>query len=358
MTQSQSNQLLSLQLTPMQIPEALPQQSGQQSGAWAGMGTNDNLSLKHNLLVHPGEASEMIVQLSNLGSRPLQLSIQVKGDFPATWCQIGMEGTEVLAGQKMEAILYFQIPTDFFESNTAINSGQSLKINYVAHLHVCWLEADSGKQHREQTTFNLYIRPRSLYLNYLPGIYRDIDFIGRFLKIFEQSFEPCVHTLDNLWAYLDPISAPTAILPFLARWVGWKEFPQIGEQRQRELIKNAMQIYCWRGTRRGLRFYLHLATGLPLDEHLPNEADKHIGITESFSRGFVFGEAKVGLDTIVGGGSRFHFTVHLRLEYSHQIDEFLVRNVIEQEKPAFSTYELYIKPRRNDDVSTNVSGTN
>ena len=266
-----------------------------------------------------------------------------------------MEGTEVLSQQKMEAVLYFQIPPDFFESNTAINSGSRLQINYVANLHVSWLERDTGKQHREQTTFNLYIRPRSLYLKFLPGIYRDIDFIGRFLKIFEQSFEPCVHTLDNLWAYLDPIQAPTAILPFLASWVGWEQLPQIGEQRQRQLIKNAMQIYRWRGTRRGLRFYLHLATGLPLDEHLPNEADKHIGITESFSKGFVFGEAKLGSDAIFGGGSRFHFTVYLRSEHSHQIDEFLVRNVIEQEKPAFSTYELYIKPRRNDDVRTNVS---
>ena len=95
-----------------------------------------------------------------------------------------MEGTEVLSQQKMEAVLYFQIPPDFFESNTAINSGSRLQINYVANLHVSWLERDTGKQHREQTTFNLYIRPRSLYLKFLPGIYRDIDFIGRFLKFF------------------------------------------------------------------------------------------------------------------------------------------------------------------------------
>ncbi len=355
MTQSQSNQLLSIQLTPMQIPEAVAQSV--QSDALTGMGTMVNSSGQHNLLVHPGEPSEMIVQLKNLGPRPLQLSLQVKGDFPQTWCQIGMEGFEVLPRQEMEAVLYFQIPSSFFESNTAVNSGSSLKLNYVVHVYVSWLETDTARQYTEQTTFNLYIRPHSLYLNFLPAIYRDIDFIGRFLKIFELSFEPCVHTLDNLWAYLDPTQAPQAILPFLAHWVGWQQSPQIGVERQRKLIKNAMQIYRLRGTRRGLRFYLHLATGLPLDEHLP-ETDKHIGIVEYFRRGFVFGEAKIGEDTIVGGGSPFHFAVYLRPLDGNQIDELLVRNVIEQEKPAFSTYDLYIEPRSNEYVSTDVSITN
>ncbi|BAY81559.1 hypothetical protein NIES267_10360 [Calothrix parasitica NIES-267] len=356
MTQSQSNQLLSLQLTPMQIPEAVPQSV--QSGSLAGMGTQVNSSGQHNLLVHPGEPSEMIVQLKNLGSRPVELSLQVKGDFPQTWCQIGMEGSEVLPRQQMEAVLYFQIPSSFFESNAALNSGSSFKLNYVVNLYVSWLETDTARQYREQATFNLYVRPRSLYLNFLPAIYRDIDFIGRFLKIFEQSFEPCVHTLDNLWAYLDPIQAPQAILPFLAHWVGWNQSPQIGVERQRKLIKNAMQIYRLRGTRGGLRFYLHLATGLPLDEHLPEETNKHIGIVEYFRRGFVFGEAKIGEDTIVGGGCPFHFAVYLRPLDANQIDELLVRNVIEQEKPAFSTYDLYIEPRSNEYVSTDVSITN
>ena len=176
--------------------------------------------------------------------------------------------------------------------------------------------------------------------------------MGRLLKIFEQSFEPAVQTLDSLWAYLDPLTAPQALLPFLAQWVAWQMQPQIGLQRQRQLIRSAIQIYRWRGTRRGLRFYLHLATDLPLDEHLLDEADKHIGISESFGRGAVFGESRLGEDAILGGGRPFHFIVHLRPDSSHQIDESLVRSIIEQEKPAFCTYDLYIEPRSPDDAAT------
>ena len=95
-----------------------------------------------------------------------------------------------------------------------------------------------------------------------------------------------------------------------------------------------------------------------MDEHLPEETEKHIGIVEYFRRGFVFGEAKISEDTIIGGGSPFHFAVYLRPSDANQVDELLIRNVIEQEKPAFSTYDLYIEPRSNEYVSNDVSITN
>lgn len=343
MTQSHKSQLLSLQLTPMQIPEAIPSEVKRPT-SWGGMGASAQERLNLNLLLRPGEPSEMMVQVRNMGSRPIQLDLQVKGDFPQEWCRIGMEGTEVLAGQQMEAVLYFRIPGDFFESER-LHPGETLKLNYVGHLHAYLIEPDTSRPEVESTTFNLYVRPPSLYLNFLPAIYREVDFVGRFLKIFEQSFEPCVHTLDSLWAYLDPLTAPQALLPFLAGWVAWNQTPQIGLERQRHLIKSAMQIYQWRGTRRGLRFYLHLATGLPLDDHISEETDKQIGITEFFSRGCVFGEAKLGEDSIVGGSRPFHFSVHLRPENQNQIDESFVRSVIEQEKPVFCTYDLTIESK-------------
>ncbi len=345
MTQSHKSQLLSLQLTPMQIPEAIPVSEVKRPTSWGGMGTKAQERLNLSLLLRPGEPSEMMVQVRNVGSRPVQLDLQVKGDFPQEWCRIGMEGSEVRVGQQMEAVLYFRIPTDFFESLSALHPSETLKLNYIVHLHAYLIESDTNKREVESTAFNLYVRPPSLYLNFLPAIYREVDFVGRFLKIFEQSLEPCVHTLENLWAYLDPLTAPQAMLPFLAHWVAWNQTPQIGLERQRYLIKSAMQIYQWRGTRQGLRFYLHLATELPLDDHISDEKDKHIGITEFFSRGCVFGEAKLGEDSIVGGSRPFHFTLHLRPEDKNQIDESFVRSVIEQEKPAFCTYDLIIESK-------------
>ena len=45
-----------------------------------------------------------------------------------------------------------------------------------------------------------------------------------------------------------------------------------------------------------------------------------------------------------GGGRPFHFSVILRPPSSARLDEGLVRTIIEQEKPAFCTYELAILP--------------
>jgi len=349
MTQSQSSQLFSLQLLPMQIPEAAPQVLAKYSTSWLGASDDSNESLRLGLSLYPGEPSEMVVQIKNLHRQfNLQLDLQVKGDFPQQWCRLGMEGSQVPASQQMEAVLYFQIPQDFFEDPFALRPGETLKINYVGHLSVNSTQQNTGRQQIESITFYLYVRPHSLYPRFLPGIYQEVDFVRRFLKIFEQSFEPYVHTLDNLWAYLDPLTAPTGMLPFLAHWVAWNQTPQISLDRQRYLIKSAIEIYRWRGTRRGLRFYLHLATGLPLDEDILNEGDKHIAIYESFSQGFVLGETRLREDSILGGGRTYHFTVHLRPDHNHQIDQFivmLVRQVIEQEKPAFCTYDLWIESR-------------
>ena len=341
MAQARSGQLFSLQLTPMQIPEGVP--ASELTFATSNLQASNALEAQVNLrlVIHPGEPSEMVVRIHNLSPQRLRLTLQTEGDFPENWCQIGTEGSDLLPGQAMDAVLYFAIAPDWFEQ-PASRSQVPFKINYLGRLIIRAVEVETGRRQVETSRFQLYVRPRSLYLNFLPDFYRDIDFIGRFLKVFEQTFEPTVNTLDTLWAYLDPLTAPQSLLPFLAHWVGWDFDAPFTSDRQRFLIRHALQIYRWRGTRRGLRFYLHLATGLPLDEHL-GEAEKHIGIDENFSQGFVLGVAKLGEDAILGGSRPYHFTVCLRPEADHPSDEMLVRTIIEQEKPAFCTYSLHIE---------------
>lgn len=355
MTQSRSTQAISLQLTPMQIPDALPENSSQNELQLRSILNSKDPATTLNLLVRPGEPSELIVQIRNLTANRQILNLQVEGNFPLEWCRIGTEGTEILPRQQMEAVLYFQIPDQFFENHAALKPGETLTIDYIGQLQVQTLDRETERRQLETATFQLYVRPRSLYLNYLPAIYREVDFVGRFLKVFEQCFEPTVQTLDTLWAHLDPLTAPRSMLPFLAHWVAWTGQSQIPIDRQRHLIRNALYLYRWRGTRRGLRFYLHLATGLPLDDHLDQEAEKSIGIHEQFSRGLVFNQARLGEDTLLGGGRPFHFSVQLRPHADQVLDEAFIRSVIEQEKPAFCTYDLLIQPRRADHVPTFTS---
>ncbi|MCT7948226.1 phage tail protein [Ancylothrix sp. C2] len=347
MTQARDVLPLRLQLTPMQLPETTPVAVGKSSGssAFSALATAQENVAGCNLLVRPGEPSEIIVKIENLSNRYLELNALVEGDFPSPWCRLRLEGSQIAPGAKMEAVLYFQIPANFFEFDESLQPQKSLQLDYQGMIYVS-VNQENGIQFKEAASFNLYIRPRSLYLNFLPEIYSQVDFIGRLLAIFERTFEPAPQTLDVLWAYLDPLTAPEKMLPFLAYWVGWPAYPGLSVELQRTLIRNAMQIYRWRGTKRGLRFYLSLVLGLPLDENL-RETEKHISIEEVSSKGLVMGETLLGQDSFIGGGQPYHFIVRLRPLAGGFINEHLARQIIEQEKPAFCSYELYIENRNN-----------
>lgn len=342
--QRTSSSNLSLQITPMQMPEvAMPNGltgSERKAPLLGGMGAMATVAAS-TLLLYPGETSEMVVQIKNLGTRMLELQVESKGNFPSTWCRLHVEEDTLAPDQEIYAVLYFRVPANFFEEHQTLGSSQSLVLDYRSRIEVNYTQLGTGQQGVESRSFNLYVRPRSLYLNFLPALYRE-DFVGRFLKIFEQAFEPAVGVLDTLWAYLDPLTAPEALLSFLAYWVALPLDSRWSVSRQRHLIRQAVDLYRWRGTRRGLRLYLHLYTDLPLDDHLPQEADKHICIEEIFSAGFILGRTRLGQDSLLGSARPYHFIVRLRLAPGHQIDKSLVQEVIEREKPAFCTYDLFI----------------
>lgn len=306
------------------------------------------------LIVYPGEPSEVVLQVKNLWQRSLPLNFKIEGNFPAEWCRSGIEGNEIPAVAQLDALLYFLIPESFFEDQQAIYPGEHLQLKYHVLITITNLE----QFEIEQIEFSIYVRPRSLYLNFLPHLYREadrdesltrrsaeIDFIGRFLKIFEQAFEPAVHSLDAMWANLDPLTAPQTMLPFLAHWVGWTFSPNWELAPQRRLIRQAIQLYRWRGTRHGLRLYLHAYTGLPLENSQSHESEKCISITELFGSGFILGDAVTG-KSVLGHGKSYHFNVRLRIDPNHparRIDEAILHQIIQQEKPAFCTYDLTIE---------------
>ncbi|HBE57593.1 MAG TPA: phage tail protein [Cyanobacteria bacterium UBA11149] len=345
MTQTRDILPLRLQLTPMQVSEIIPVPTkpgdDRRYSPLAALNGKEERLGGCQVTLYPGEGSELLIQLENRGDRNLQFNIRIEGDFPSQWYRLNMEGREVPPRREINAVVYFEIPPDFFESDEVGKYSRPLQLDYQGKISILYSEADTGRQLNESSIFYLHIRSRSLYPKFLPEIYGEVDFIGRFLKIFEETFEPTVQALDAMWAYLDPLMTAEALLPFLAHWVGWNLNPALGLNRQRYLIRQAMEIYRWRGTRRGLRFYLHLFTDLPLDEDLP-EAEKHISIREMFTEGFVMGNTQLGANSFVGGGQPYHFTVVLRTDNMVRIDEMLVREIIEQEKPAFCTYQLQI----------------
>lgn len=291
------------------------------------------------LLVSPGERNQMTLHLHNPLEETLEIELEVRGNFPPEWCHWNVEGRELRFRETMLVGICFDVPQDWIERQPL----EAIELNYQATVNIYLQRPQGAIRELQKLNFDLCLRPRSIYLNFLPGIYREVDFVGRLLNIFEQTFEPTVNALDAMWAYLDPLTAPESLLPFLAHWVGWELLSTIPIERQRHLIRNAVSIYRWRGTKKGLRFYLHLYTGLPLDEDLP-EREKHICIEEAVGTEFVLGEA-LGDSTMLGGGRPYHFIVRLRSLDNLPLNETLIRKIIDTEKPTWCTYDLYFSDR-------------
>jgi phage tail-like protein len=291
------------------------------------------------LLLTPGEMREIWVQVENGSEEALESSVVIRGDFPKEWYTYNSENSYIIpANEKSRLSLTFQVAKDFFENENALDTQQSLKLNYEGEIYIYLGGRTEPVRYQH---FYIFVRPKSSYLSLLPEIYHRSDFINRLLMIFEQGFDPSRQNLDHLWAYLNPLTAPKAFLPFLAKWVAWEMNPRWDDKQQRRLIKNAVELYRWRGSKRGLRLYIHLFTGLPLDEDLP-EVEKSICIEECFDTGFVLGKANFNSHPRLGGGKPFYFRVTLHVEDGSQVDENLVREVIEEAKPAFCSYDLYI----------------
>ncbi|MGD1852664.1 MAG: phage tail protein [Leptolyngbyaceae cyanobacterium] len=345
MVQTQAGRLIDIALVPLQEPDLSSSSaiSFSPSGNLSQVAGPQSLSPPvPQLQLQPGELSELVVRIKHQGNAELQLQFSVTGDVPSDWWQLRTEGSELPPNHQMEAVLCFAIAPDFFERSLAPEQ-LPLQLDYQGQLKVT--ASCRGDSEEHLSPFKVLVRPPSLYLDFLPDIYRRIDVVGRFLKIFETAFEPTVDILDHLWAYLDPLTAPQSMLPFLSHWVGWSFQGPLSLEQQRILIRYAMKIYQWRGTRRGLRYYLHLASGLPLDDHLPDESQKSIGIYENFSPGHVLGQTVLGTSTMLGGARPCHFSVQLRPPNDHPLDESLIRTIIDQEKPAFCSYDLLIEPQ-------------
>lgn len=179
---------------------------------------------------------------------------------------------------------------------------------------------------------------QSRLLDYLPSVYREDKMMNQFLLIFESILNPIENTVDNMALYFDPRLTPESILPWLASWVDITLDPQWPLERRRELVSKASELYRWRGTRRGLSEYLRIYTGKTpqIIEYIPGMIlDK---------------ETELGVNTVLGSsGTGHHFTVILDLDESDNIDQKVIRRIIEQQKPAHTDYTLQINIKAAQD---------
>ncbi|HDP88378.1 MAG TPA: hypothetical protein ENN42_00215 [Thioalkalivibrio sp.] len=151
------------------------------------------------------------------------------------------------------------------------------------------------------------------------------------LEVMESLHGPSEEVLRDVDRYFDPYRTPDAMVPVLASWVDLDRFfPEYARESEgdlgetqtlstgvghlRELIAAAIELSQWRGTRKGLRRFLEVATGLQgfhIDEQV---ADEH--------------------------GLPLPFHIRVSAPPAAAPHRSLVERILEQEKPVYVTYEL------------------
>lgn len=175
--------------------------------------------------------------------------------------------------------------------------------------------------------------------NLLPQVMRQTMRSGSplnaLLEVMELLHAPAEDVLDHLASFFNAYSTPDIFVPYLASWVDLDRFyPFYSDQPQalqrtvdpistgtghlRELIAAAAYLSQWRGTARGLKLFLETATGLSDFELVENVDD--------------------------GDGNPRPFHIRILAPPDAETHVALIERIIEQEKPAYVSYDLEFKP--------------
>src|SRR5262245_61073815 len=188
----------------------------------------------------------------------------------------------------------------------------------------------------------------SRYLQYLPAIFSEHPFLGRFLLAFERVLsgipdvagEPQAgleQTVAGLAALFDPKETREEFLPWLAGWVALSLRADWTLEQQRGFLADIVPLYRSRGTRENLIKLLRIYTGgtPTIDE----------GAIVTFQIGV---RSTIGKDTRIGEPPPHFFRVRVTLENlkpdpaERKRQEQVARAVIDLQKPAHTAYELSI----------------
>jgi phage tail-like protein len=87
----------------------------------------------------------------------------------------------------------------------------------------------------------------------LPAIYRDLDPTTiELTEALDAVLAPVWLCLDNIHYYIDAATAPADFVAMLAGWVGLPLDHNWSDDQARRLVAQAVDLYRWRGTRRGI----------------------------------------------------------------------------------------------------------
>lgn len=105
-------------------------------------------------------------------------------------------------------------------------------------------------------------------LDHLPSIYREDPWLEQFLRPFAEVFGGFEKLLAEIDRFCIPLNrtdpayrTDPEFLPWLAGWLALELDEEWDEQKRREVISRAVELYRLRGTVKGLKEYLKIYTG-------------------------------------------------------------------------------------------------
>lgn len=158
---------------------------------------------------------------------------------------------------------------------------------------------------------------QSRLLAMLPPIFQrpehGSDQLENFLLGFEDILDPLEALIANFDYYLDPRLTSDAMLPWLASWLGLVLDERLDLDQQRTLAHEAATLYRMRGTPTSLARYLTICT-------------------------------RCNVQIIEQGQPINTFRVLIEGPGENLLDQELIRQIIDAEKPAHTTYTLEFRP--------------
>ncbi|HEX2040931.1 MAG TPA: phage tail protein [Acidimicrobiales bacterium] len=161
----------------------------------------------------------------------------------------------------------------------------------------------------------------------LPALYQEDEFALRLTAAFDEVWAPVFAVLDNLTAYLDPSLAPLDFVEYLARWVGVELDETWPEERRRDLVGQAVELYRWRGTVHGLAALVAVYTGVE------PEIEESGGAAWSPTPG---GE--------LPGSAEPSLTVRVRVADPSTVDAARLEAIVAAAKPAHIPHQVEVLP--------------
>ncbi|SFS59920.1 phage tail protein [Paenibacillus sp. BC26] len=105
--------------------------------------------------------------------------------------------------------------------------------------------------------------PRSTYLSHLPAVYQEdsTGFTERFLALFGTMFDSIETQVQDIPRHLDSDLTEGPYLKWLGSWLGIEVDEHWSDEQIRRFIREAPQLYRYRGTRRGIEKMVEIYTG-------------------------------------------------------------------------------------------------